>query len=902
MPRPFRKLASLAAGFSHAPARSHSNNLLRVVALAITLVLACGGTSPVDAITPPGIDAEITSAVAAVSPDSLRATVMALQGFFTRHTNSDTLSSTVGIGAARRWVYDQFVRISNDTGGRLEVEFDTFTTTVQGISRAHRNVVATLPGSDPSAADRVFVITGHLDSRNGNANDVTGFAAGANDDGSGVSAVIEAARVLSAMQFEATIKFVAFTGEEQGLVGSTHYASQAAAYGVNIEANLNNDIIGSVFDGNAQDGDSIAFDSTHVRMFSVGPEFSSSRQASRLFEIYGEAYEPAMDITLVPAQDRPGRGGDHIAFNNYGFCAIRLTDTFDNMLHQHAVGDTFQIMNFPYCARNVRLNVAALGNLARAPRLVEGVTASDIGDSTGFNVAWLANAEADVAGYRVTTRSPGVLQYETAADVGAVLSHAIAAPANDSLFIGVAAYDADGHLGLAVETLAILSSVPLAPAGVTVSPDRTTIVVDWYDSPAQDLDGYHIYRATTEAGPFTRLNATPLSNSVYIDATAMEEQFYYYQVTVVDLAANESPFSDTARGRLVSLSRPLLLVDETASIGGAPHQPTEAQADSFYATALQDFPHDVIEYDSAAAATGITLSDIGAYSTVIWVSDDRNAVFLGITVIHKHLGEFASVLQEYLDLGGRVLVMGWQETGDLNSTYPITLGPGDFLYDYFRVGAVGLPGGGQHFWGAAGALGNPSVIVDTTKTRPMWIGKLPDVEYITAIAPGGVASYTYRAASADSAFNNAAVGVRYDAGTFRTQFLDFPLWHLRADDARALVQSVMQFFPDLTGVPDDGPAGGSSAARFVLRSSPNPAPGGAALSFSLARDTEIELAIYSTSGERVRVVEKGLRRAGRHRIVWDGRDQSGSRVASGVYVSRLTAGDLEAKKKLVILR
>lgn len=894
MPRPYRTPASVIA----IATRSQW-----IAALLIALCAVAGAASRGEAIAPPGIDPEVTSAVSAVSEDSLRASIESLQGFFTRHTNSDTLSATVGIGAARRWVYDQFARISSETGGRLEVDYDTFTTTVQSISRAHRNVVATLPGSDPGAADRVFVISGHLDSRNANANDAAGFAAGANDDGTGVGAVIEAARVLSAMEFEATIKFIAFTGEEQGLVGATHFASQAAAYGMNVEADLNNDIIGNVVDGNATDGDSIAFDSTHVRMFSVGPEFSSSRQASRLFEIYGEAYETGMDITLVPAQDRPGRGGDHIAFNNYGFCAIRLVDVYDNMLHQHAAGDTMQLINYPYYARNVRLNVAALGNLARAPRPVDGVTASDIGDSSGFRVAWLPSMEADLAGYRVTTRSPGVLQYETVADVGDVLGHTIASPANDSLFIGVAAYDAEGHLGLAVESLAILSSVPLPPAGVAVAPDRVAITVDWYDSPAQDLDGYNIYRATSEAGPFTRQNATPLSNSVYIDGSALIEQFYYYRVTAVDLSANESAFSEMVRGRLVSLSLPLVLVDETAAIGGAPHQPTEAQADSFYAAAFQDFPHALIEYDSAAAATGITLSDLGAYSAVAWVSDDRNGVFLGNPVIHKHLGDFTGVLAEYLEFGGRVLVMGWQQTGDLTSTYPVTLGPGDFLYDYFRVATVGLPGGGQHFWGATGALGNPSVVVDTTKTRPQWVGKLPDAEYITAMAPGGAASYTFRAASADSVFNGATVGVRYDAGSFRTQFLDFPLWHLRAADARALVQSVMTFFPDVTDVASDGEAGGASAARFELRSAPNPAPGGgAALSFSLARDAQIELVIYSTSGERVRVVEKGLRRAGRHRVVWDGRDQAGDRVASGVYVSRLSAGDLEARKKLVVMR
>jgi hypothetical protein len=868
---------------------------------ALTLVLALAPI-PARAITPPAIDPEITAAVAAVSPDSLKSIVQTLQGFTTRHTNSDTVSTTTGIGAARRWVYNRFAAISAATGGQLQVEFDSFTTTVQNITRTHRNVVATLPGSDPASADRVFVITGHLDSRNEDDDDTVGFAPGANDDASGVGCVIEAARTLAGMDFDATIKFIAFTGEEQGLVGAEHYASTAKADGVNIEANLNNDIIGSVFDGNETDGDSIAFDSTHVRMFSEGPESSGSREATRIFEIYGEAYEPMMDITLVPLQDRPGRGGDHIAFNNNGYTAIRLVDVYDNMLHQHAQGDTFQVMNFPYYARNVRLNVASLASLARAPRPVEGVAAADLGDSTGFRVTWLANAESDLGGYRVTTRSPGVLQYETAVDIGNVLSHTIASPANDSLYIGVAAYDAEGHLGIAVERLAILSSIPIAPATITATPDPVSITVDWNDSPEQDLDGYNIYRATVQAGPYTRLNATPLDNSIFIDADVVDEQFYYYKATAVDLSGNEGPFSPVARGRLVSLSKPLVLVDETAATGGGQHIPTEAQADSFYAAALQDFPHDLIEYDSAAAATGITLSDLGAYSTVMWVSDDRNSVFLGEPLVNKHLKDFTGVIEDYLGYGGRVFVMGWQEADNFTDVYPRTFAPGDFIYDHFRVGAVSIPAGSQHFWGATGSLGYPSVVVDTTKTRPAWVGKLPDVEYITTVASGGETVYRYRAASPDSVFNNAPVGIRYDAGSYRTQYFGFPLWHLRAAEARALVQAAMTFFPDATSVGESDDAA-SAGAGFALRSAPNPASrNGTVLSYTLARDTDVELVIYSTSGQRVRVLEKGKRTAGRQRVVWDGRDDNGDEVASGVYLSRLTADSQETKKKLVILR
>ena len=144
-------------------------------------------------VTPPDIDPEISALLDSISEDSLEASVAALQGFFTRHTNSDTSSATVGIGAARRWVHERFVDISNANGGNLQVGYHNFTVTVSGITKEHRNVVAELPGSDPQAADRILVVSAHLDSRNEDGADSTGYAPGANDDGSGVAAAIELA-------------------------------------------------------------------------------------------------------------------------------------------------------------------------------------------------------------------------------------------------------------------------------------------------------------------------------------------------------------------------------------------------------------------------------------------------------------------------------------------------------------------------------------------------------------------------------------------------------------------------------------------------------------------------------------------------------------------------------------
>ncbi len=854
-------------------------------------------------IAPPGIDADIAALADSVSADSLEATIQTLQDFFTRHTNSDTVSTTVGIGAARRWVYEQFAAISAANGGNLQVAFDTFNATVSGVTRDHRNVVATLPGTDPQAAERIFVFSGHLDSRNANNTDAVGYAPGANDDGSGVGAAIELARLMARRSWEATIKFIAFTGEEQGLFGSAHYASVAALHGDNIEGDLNSDIIGNVTNGDPMIGDSLGFDSTHVRMYSDSPSTSSSRQMGRLVKICGEAYVPTMGVILYPLQDRPGRGGDHISFNTHGFTACRLVDVFDNMMHQHTAGDSIEVMNFPYFARNVRINLATLGNLARAPRPVADVVAGNLGDSTGFVVTWSANPEADLAGYRVTIRSLDSLQYETATDLGNVLMTTVTSPPAASVAIGIAAYDSAGHLGIATEVVAVLSSVPLAPTGIAAHPNAIRIRVDWTDSPEEDLAGYNVWRAPATGGPYTKQNVPLVVPSEFDDFAVSPLTFYYYKVSAVDSAGNESPLSTIARGRLATRDQGILLFDETAAQGGQPHLPTEAQSDTAYAHALQDFPHATFDFDSVQQAGGLTVSDLGIYSSVIWISDDRNSLINGQPIVVQKLKDNTAAIAEYLDVGGKVLLLGWRQVGGFDEAYPVTYGPGDFLYDYFRVGSTSVSGPGQYCWGATGLGSYTSVVVDTSRARTPWVGKLPDMEYITSIASGGETVYTFRSSAADSVFANAPNGIRYNSGVFKTQFFDFPLYHLREADARVMIQRALGFFSEPpTGVESVDEDAGAAPGRFALWNGPNPGRHGTVIGYSLPQDADVELSIFSPSGERVRLLDKGRREAGRRVIAWDGRNDSGREVASGVYLYRLHAGPREITKKLAIIR
>jgi hypothetical protein len=337
-----------------------------------------------------------------VSQERLRGVVEKLVSFGTRHTLSSQTDPKHGIGAALDWTEAEFRRYSRACGNCLTVERPSDTVTGRRVPNPTNvtDIVAIQKGSaDPN---RVVIITGHIDSRVSDVMNFTSDAPGANDDGSGTAAVIEAARVLSKHKFPYTIVYAALTGEEQGLLGGKILAELAKARGWEVIANLNNDII-----GNSCGSDGVC-DDAHVRVFSEGPRWQGHEDlAARIRSLGGENDAPSrnisrwlddladdlslgLDVRQIWRNDRFGRGGDHSEFLNQGFPAVRITVAIENYNWQHQdlriangveYGDTVDKMDFPYLTKVVKLNVAALAALASAPQppdpVVEGGVATD---------------------------------------------------------------------------------------------------------------------------------------------------------------------------------------------------------------------------------------------------------------------------------------------------------------------------------------------------------------------------------------------------------------------------------------------------------------------------------------------------------------------------------------------
>ncbi len=320
------------------------------------------------------INPVVSEIVAGVSVDRITATLKRLETFETRNTMSSQTDAAHGIGAARSWIAAELRGYSP----RLQVSFDTHRVKKQGRISSDvemSNIVAVLPGTINK--DREVLVTAHYDTlalarvltdeerRAGEEikpADPNAIAPGVNDDGSGTAAVMELARVMSQHEFEKTVVFVLFVAEEQGLVGSALFARKANGEKRQIEAVLNNDIIGSDVSG---DGMS---DSVSVRVFSEDPADSPSRQVARYLKEIGERYVPGMHVELVFRADRFGRGGDHTPFNQEGFAAIRISSAEENYANQHTKTDTFANMSPAYTTRVAKINGAAAATLALAPK------------------------------------------------------------------------------------------------------------------------------------------------------------------------------------------------------------------------------------------------------------------------------------------------------------------------------------------------------------------------------------------------------------------------------------------------------------------------------------------------------------------------------------------------------
>jgi hypothetical protein len=437
-------------------------NPMRALLLALALWLM---TPVTRAASEPTLDPTIAAAVAGVSAERLEADDERLVAFGTRNTFSEKLGDERGVFAARSWIADQFREIAKSSHGRMTVAYDSYVQKPDGRRIVRdveiSSVIATLEGDEPGG--RTYVMSSHYDSRNTDVDDATRDAPGADDNGSGTAAVLEAARVLVGLPTHATIIFATYDAEEQGLFGSAHHAAALKAAGVDVQGDLNNDIVG------ASVGDQGQKNPGTVRIFSealatgadpaivnvIGNENDSpSRELARFAREVGDRYVPDMRGTLVFRLDRFLRGGDHKSFNDAGYPAIRFTEPVETFAHQHQTvrtedgveyGDLAKFMDFDYLARVTRYNVAALAALAMGPG--RPATASVLTQALDNNTQLTWASVPGAVSYEVVRRRTTDAEWTDVTDVGNV-TEATLPYSKDTWLFGIRAVDAQGHRGV----------------------------------------------------------------------------------------------------------------------------------------------------------------------------------------------------------------------------------------------------------------------------------------------------------------------------------------------------------------------------------------------------------------------------------------------------------------------
>jgi len=447
---------------------------LRRLFVRVLIVLVITNLSVVFAQRPqrrcaPARNRAISNIVREIDARNIEATIRKLVSFGTRSTLSEQNDPKRGIGAARDWLYSEFQKAAEASQGRMTVEKQSFEQ--QKAARVPQptiitNIVATLKGSQPESTDRIYVVSGHYDSMCSSPTDAKCDAPGANDDASGTAAVLEMARVMAKYEFDATIVFMAVAGEEQGLLGSTHFAEEAKKKSWNVDAMFTNDIVGNTLGGNG------VRDRGAVRVFSEGvpsneteaeattrrsvggENDSASRQLARFIKETGDSFVPQFKVMMVYRRDRYGRGGDHIPFLERGYPAVRFTEVNEEFRHQHQnvrvengvqYGDLPQFVDFAYIANVARVNAASLAALAWAPSRPKGVAILSARLSNDTDLRWEANKEPDLAGYEIVWRDTTSPVWTNSKAVGNVTSFTMKGMSKDNFFFGVRAIDKDGN-------------------------------------------------------------------------------------------------------------------------------------------------------------------------------------------------------------------------------------------------------------------------------------------------------------------------------------------------------------------------------------------------------------------------------------------------------------------------
>ncbi|MGB2697879.1 MAG: M28 family peptidase [Candidatus Zixiibacteriota bacterium] len=817
---------------------------------------------------------DLDSLVDLVSQDSLWAYVKRLQDFLSRFTWADS------IVPAREWIYDKFVEFGCD-----RVFFDEFAFYYGGDAfgmheATQYNVVAIVEGTvNP---DKVIVVGGHYDSIVWDPTYMAFTQApGADDNATGTVAAMEQARIIAQNRLPCTVIFIAFAGEELGLWGAWDYASKAAFRGDNILLMMNYDMIGE-----------LANQST-MTLFKDQPALPYAQIFAEMATLYNT---PSLDVVIAGSSS----GSDQWPFWQYGYNAF-FAHEYVFSSQYHAPSDSITYINFDYMEKVVRAGFATLVTLANHPGSVRGVDYVDAGDGERLYINWLPNPENDLVSYFVYWGIQRGL-YDSVHVVPATYTSdtLYGLSAGTSYYVTVTAYNDRGNESLVYsEITAIPRVVPAAPQGLMAEPGVDKIILNWQANKEADLDHYDIFRSTSSQGGFDLLTSG-IQDTLYEDTAVEGGNWYYYYITAIDTTELESETSEIDSSRAITLDQGILVIDETANGNGKPGNPSDAQQDSFYAELFADYKFDLYEYSWPSQAP--ELEDIAPYSTVVWLDDDITQHYL------QEVGN-SDLISEYLDLGGNFVWCSWTGLEKFGSM-PFNYSEGSFVYDYLHIQRADW-NQEYDFIGAKAfnSFDYPEVKIDTSKLKSIWEEKLYGIVKLNYHG-GAEPIYLYDSFNDTADFEDSVCGIKYLGPEYGVIFLSFPIFYLEKDNAKGLIEAAMRDLGEpATGIEEEGDIKASAKAFVLSQNYPNPFNATTLIPFRINSSQSTEngpiqtsIAIYNILGQKVKTLLNEEKLPGNYTVIWDGKDEKGKDVASGIYFYRLISGDFQESRKMLFLK
>ncbi len=805
---------------------------------------------------------EIQQLVSQVSADSVLFFIQALQDMQTRYALADNRLTVA------TWIKNQFQRF-----GITNAELFSF----NWNNTTQYNVVATITGS--IYPDQYIIVGGHHDSVTYTTPYV--FAPGADDNASGTVAAIEMARVLANANYQpkCSIRFVTFAAEEFGLWGAKNYAQYALDNNMNIRLMINHDMIANNNNGG-----------TGVRLMPYSGFENHTTQAALIMQQY-------TNLTPFFGTMNSGSSDSH-PFWQRGYPVIYYFE-LDFCPYYHSDLDITANIDPVYCAEVIRASLATAVSYAKMPSAPFNPVAFDTGEGNSLQVSWSSVFDPDFDYY--------MLYYGTDPEN---LNSSVVVMGNSytlnglttgqTYYLKVTAVSTSGDESLPVNFSGTPNLIPLTPQNFNDMPYLNSVRLLWEANTELDLAGYLIFRSQSPDETGAQITPNPVTSPVLYDydVVGSPDFYYYYRVCSIDLSGNQSPLSDPVKTRPVTLNSGILIVDETQDFAGTnPLQPSDEQVDQFYERIMNNF-QTITSLDLASSQAPLRLADIGIYSSILWHGNDFADM--------AYPFDIRDALSAYMSMGGKLLYTGYHPTTGfaLNTTYPATFDPTSYLSSVLGIASTDYNVAARFRYANPRVNGFPQLTVDNDKTTANLNGHLFHIESLHATT-NATNIYSYGSDYGDETnqgqFNGDPIAImkNYDQG--KAIILSFPLYNMLEPDARALVNHVLHnIFMEPSSI--DDPTSPALQPLSLGQNYPNPFSSNTKIPLKLAnKNATLQISIFNLKGQRVRTLSPSLLKD-TEELIWDGKDDFGNDLSTGIYYIQAKQGKNTAARKLMLIK